>query len=118
MQRIKKRVGKLGVKLHPRVTEPADQERWLRVQGAYPCSSNTQWLGSIVSISLPDLMPIDCIQRLSYFANMLIKTGPLASVALEILSACQVVYEEGDDTQKKDKETTTTHLSHSLLHSR
>ena len=38
-------------------------------------SALTQWLGSIVEVNLPNLLPIDCIERLSYFAELLFRTA-------------------------------------------
>ena len=35
----------------------------------------TQWLGSIVEVNLPNLLPLDCIERLSYFAELLFRTA-------------------------------------------
>ena len=108
--RIKKRVGKLGVKLRILVSLSQLIKNVgfvFRVPFPPMFDQITQWLGSIVSISLPDLMPIDCIQRLSYFANMLIKTGlPLFFWLLLKFSSWRAksyTNKKGGDMQKKDK---------------
>ena len=50
----------------------------------------TQWLGAILEVNLPDLVPIDCIQRMGYFAEMVLRTGlPLMLyMLLKLLETC------------------------------